>query len=264
MVNGYVRLEQKTEGVTEYLRGKAEKKQDMISRSGAEVYKRDPENPPGFLKSVLRTYSGLKNPTRVHTRFLTLTEALQLPFSLSELIDQLDQLVSADGVTPMGYLLRENDTPTPYADLDANDDLATKCKEVARMEGEVFAKDKQTLYTVLKEACSDCGLSWIEKHQTTRDGREAWTDLSEYYYGEESRETAIQMLTNKIDGLHYHREETRSFESFTGLLRTYFEQLEHPLHSNLQLADTSSKTLSPSQNEQAGLQTRLSLPFSHD
>ena len=35
------------------------------------------------------------------------------------------------------------------------------------------------------------------------------------------------MLTNKIDGLHYHREETRSFESFTGLLRTYFEQLEH-------------------------------------
>ena len=27
---------------------------------------------------------------------------------------QLDQLASADGVTPMGYLLRENDTPTPY------------------------------------------------------------------------------------------------------------------------------------------------------
>lgn len=140
---------------------------------------------------------------------------------------QLDQLVSADGVTPMGYLLREDENPTPYADLDANDDLATRCKQVAQMDGETFTKDKQTLYTVLKEACSDCGLSWIEKHQTTRDGRAAWTDLSEYYYGEDSRETAIQMITNKIDGLHYHREETRSFESFTGQLRSYFEQLEH-------------------------------------
>ena len=58
----------------------------MVSRLYEYRLKGSAENPPGFVKSVLCTCSVLEES--LHSRFLALTEALQLPFSLSELIDK--------------------------------------------------------------------------------------------------------------------------------------------------------------------------------
>ena len=82
-----------------------------------------------------------------------------------------------------------------------------------------------TQHYELRAVTVDChGLISIWK---SNDGRAAWASLTSYYYGSESRETAIGAIIRKINGIRFKGEGSgQSYEKVTVKLRDCFQKLE--------------------------------------
>ena len=127
----------------------------------------------------------------------------------------------------MEYIILPNEKHVAYSELYPLLNFIECAMVTAWLGGEIYLLDQKKFYASLRTEWCDCGLSWINIHWKFKDGRADWAFLTIYYYGSESRETAISAIIGNIEGTRLNGEGSgQSYEKVTGKIRDCFQQLE--------------------------------------
>ena len=94
-----------------------------------------------------------------------------------ELSIKLGEVPSEDGVGTLKALVRENDDPKDWADVDVTDDLDTIADEICPFGGTVHRADQKKFHSAMVDACKHAGRSWVDDTKRTSNGRKAYKEV---------------------------------------------------------------------------------------
>ena len=95
----------------------------------------------------------------------------------------LDEAHYFDGFTTSISMVREGDVYEDLTNMSQDTTFADRCKALARFEVNHFDEDNQIMYTLLHVTVANCYMSYCDKHETKKNGKESWKELVDYYYG---------------------------------------------------------------------------------
>ena len=92
------------------------------------------------------------------------------------------------------------------------------------LTGPVFEQDSKTVYDLLKAAVvhKPDVYKWIEPADKKQDGRKATQLLCAHYDGPGVKSKRLALAATQVEQLHYHNEQSFSFESYSSKLNAAF------------------------------------------
>lgn len=98
-----------------------------------------------------------------------------------DFINYLNLMTNEYGI-PLNYVIRKEDD---YLDVNLNDlDEREKLVAKAPLQGRTFKVDNATVYKhIVSWTSGHDAYTFVQQHEATRDGRQAFLDLQEHYFG---------------------------------------------------------------------------------
>jgi hypothetical protein len=122
---------------------------------------------------------------------------------------------------PLRYVVREEIAPEQFVDENER-----RMYQI-RIDNSAFEEDNRKVYRLLKSfLINTAGWAWIERYNSTEDGRKAFRAWTEHYNGQGELSKRTSLAKARIKGLHYQNERSMSFEKYTKLLTKAFMTLE--------------------------------------
>ena len=122
---------------------------------------------------------------------------------------------------PLSYIARDRNPPNPFVD-----EQQRRMYQLP-LAGAHFDADNRAVYQKLKAFLVNTpGWAWIERYDSTQNGREAFLAWTGHYNGEGELSKRTALAKSKLRGLHYKRELSMSFERYTELLTKCFATLD--------------------------------------
>ncbi|KAI2498698.1 hypothetical protein MHU86_15765 [Fragilaria crotonensis] len=119
---------------------------------------------------------------------------------------------------PIDYVVR----PEIDDDYEPMDDDEERRYQIP-LAGENFKRDNKLVYTLLKSACIKTDAwTWIQSHDRTSNGRQAWLALVAHYDGTGELNKRVERAKEEISRLHYKDEKVFPFERFVTKLKENF------------------------------------------
>jgi hypothetical protein len=83
------------------------------------------------------------------------------------------------------------------------------------LTGENFKRDTKLIYSMLKAACVKTDAwTWIQDHDKSANGRQAWLSLVQHYDGTGELNKRIEQAKEEMNRLHYKDEKSYPFELY--------------------------------------------------
>lgn len=140
----------------------------------------------------------------------------------------LNDEVSHNGIGSLAIVLRDEDDPTDWDDVDMSLDLHEIANLIAPLAGKAWREDEQRVHKFLiSKAFKYAGGSFPAKYNQTREARKPIQDADKYYYPKSDIEDQVEAIEGFINRLHWKGDDTgHPYVKVVGLLRKYFQQLD--------------------------------------
>ena len=81
------------------------------------------------------------------------------------------------------------------------------------MEGKLYRKENQYLYTALNKACNKSGLPWVYRHWSITDTRSVWEWIRDFYYSNNITDNMKKKYKAQFIKVKYHSKSWFTFEN---------------------------------------------------
>ena len=140
-----------------------------------------------------------------------------------------DQELSSDGISTLGALLREEDNPMDWDDVDMSRSIHEIADDIVPFEGQANRDDNHRVHKYLvSKAFKYAGSSFPAKYMTTKNARQAIKDADDYYYPAADVELQFDDLEKEVRKVKWYGEHKGlTFEKCCGKLRSIFLRLDN-------------------------------------
>ena len=141
-----------------------------------------------------------------------------------DVVEALGRVYGVNGV-PLTYLVRDDDAGDYNAQYVTIMHRLTAC---SRLTGPNYAKDNETLYTLLVQYVGDStGMNTIEAFESTRDGRGCWKALLTHHENNTYRQNLAAKANSSLRSVFYNGEKRNfTFDKYYQIMTQAFNELD--------------------------------------